>query len=385
MNKLQKKYRVIIIGGGPVGLFLGCCLQHHNISCLILEKKKNPMPHSRSIGIHPVSLELFAHLNVADCFVKQGIKIKRGVAYSDSKLLGSISFENCLKPYNFVLSFPQYNTERLLQNSLSRSAPDTLLREASVLDFNATDTSVTVRFEHNRQIHSAEADYLIGCDGKNSLVRKKAGISFKGTSYPDSYIMGDFSDNTDFGTDAVIFLTAGGLVESFPLINNKRRWVVKTEKYITEVKRSDIEQRLLQRIGHDISGELHSMLSSFGVQKLIAKTFVRGRIILAGDAAHVVSPIGGQGMNLGWMDAWELARTFRDMYESQDSDHRILLRDYSRRQQKVARKVIRRAELNTRLGRKTAVPFLRNAVVWLMLNTPLNKLMAQIFTMRRLR
>lgn len=385
MNNLQKKYQVIIVGGGPVGLFLACCLQHYDISCLVLEKREKMVSHSRSIGIHPVSLELFAQLNMAECFVERGIAIKRGIAFSNTKPLGSISFEQCAAPYNFVLSLPQYITERLLRDELARLEPDALLTGAEVLDFTAHKAYVSVNFKYNGQEQTAKADYLVGCDGKNSLVRRGAGIHLEGTSYPDTYIMGDFSDSTNFGTDAAVYLTDEGLIESFPLTGERRRWVVKTSTYITDVIREDMEKRLLQRISHDLSNEPHFMLSSFGVQKLMARTFAKGRIALAGDAAHVTSPIGGQGMNLGWLDAWELARTFLKIYNSPDSVHTALLETYSRRQHKMALKVARRAEVNAILGRKSALPFVRNTVVWLMLNTPLEKRMAQLFTMRKLR
>lgn len=367
-----------------MGLFLGCCLQQAGISFLILEKRKEPVSHSRSFGIHPVSLELLDRLDLAGSFIEQGIKITKGLAISNMKLLGSISFEHCPKPYNYILSLPQSKTEQILEEYLNRLNPDALLRGAEVVNFEEHDNSIEIQYKHAKKKYTVTGLYLVGADGKDSFIRKKAGIPFEGFSYPDTYIMGDFSDTTGFGSDAVIFLASGGLVESFPLPDHMRRWVIKTEEHIPEADRSDIEKRIVRRTGYDISGAFNTMLSSFGVQKLAAKSFVKGRIILAGDAAHIVSPIGGQGMNLGWLDAWDLLHLLKQVTVEGVAGKPELLNQYSAKRRKIARKAMRRAELNMRLGRKTSLPSLRNLIVWMMLNTPLNKLMVRLFTMRGL-
>jgi 2-polyprenyl-6-methoxyphenol hydroxylase-like FAD-dependent oxidoreductase len=193
--------------------------------------------------------------------------------------------------------------------------------------------------------------------------------------------MGDFTDNTIFGSDAAIFICREGLIESFPLLDGKRRWVVKTDEYIPSVDRREIEKRVASRIGHDLGEVENIMLSSFGVQKRISKPIVKNRVLLAGDSAHIVSPIGGQGMNLGWLGAWDLAECLRQIFEEDQSPEKVL-EGFENRRIKAARNAIRRAEINMRLGRKSNLPAIRNSIVWLMLNTPLSNLMARIFTMR---
>ena len=384
-DKTENFYPVIISGGGPVGLYLGCLLHKHNIPFVILEKRKERINHSRSLGIHPVSLELFEGLGIADRFVSRGIKIQRGLAFSDSGQIGSISFDGCPKPFNFILSLPQHITETILEENLNSLNPDALIRGAEVTRIEERDKRVTIKVNHAGQKLSLDCRCLVGCDGKDSLVRKEAGISFKGSTYPDTYIMGDFSDNTRFESDAAVFLPAEGLIESFPLINRRRRWVVKTDEYIEEVNRRDLENRVAVRIGHDLSEEENFMLSSFGVQKLIARPIARKRIALAGDSAHIVSPIGGQGMNLGWLDAAELAEHLKISLE--EKNDRLLFRSldkYARHRKNITEKVMRRAEWNMKLGRKPSIPALRNAIVWMMLKTPLQKKVARLFTMRNL-
>ncbi len=381
MHSSQSAYQVAIVGGGAVGLFLGICLQQIGISCIILEKRKTIREGSRSLGIHPVSLELFEKLGIADVFVESGIQIKKGHAFANTRRLGTLSFADCPPPFNFILALPQENTEALLEEQLYDLNPDVLVRGAEVTKIEQHDNQAVVSYQKGNEHNQISADFIIGCDGKNSFVRQQANISFEGKSYPDTYIMGDFSDNTDFGSDAAIFLCDEGLIESFPLLNNKRRWVVKTEHYIPSVDRGHIEERVHHRIDHDLAGTENIMLSSFGVQKLMAQPMVKNRIILAGDAAHVVSPIGGQGMNLGWLGAWDLAQCLEKIIHREQATNHIL-KQFKKRRVKAAHNAMRRAEMNMRLGRRARFPAIRNAVVSLMLKKPISQLMARIFTMR---
>lgn len=381
MHSTAKKYQVVIIGGGPVGLFLGICLERAGISCLILEKRAEARSGSRSLGIHPVSLELFQKLEVAEPFVNAGIKISNGHAFANTQKLGTLSFENCTEPFNYILALPQHKTETILEQKLNEFNPDVIKRGAEVVSISQDKDSIEVSYRNDGEIHSATASYLVGCDGKDSFVRDQAGISFEGRAYPDTYIMGDFSDNTDFGSDAAIFLCDEGLIESFPLLNNRRRWVVKTSHYISTVSRHDIESRVQQRIAQNLEDTENFMLSTFGVQKLMAQPMVKNRVILAGDAAHVVSPIGGQGMNLGWLGAWDLAQCLQNIAENKRHSDK-LLSQFEKRRFKATKNAMRRAEMNMRLGRQASIPTLRNSLVLLMLNTPLSNLMAKVFTMR---
>lgn len=384
MDNSEYSYQVIISGAGPVGLFLGCCLQWQGIPFLIIEKRKQRISHSRSLGIHPVSMELFQKLDLAKAFLESGIKIKKGHAFSDSGKIGSISFESCPKPFNFILSLPQFKTEEILESRLLNLESDALLRgfEVTNIQEQTDHVSITAKDTDTGEERSFRCAFLVGCDGKDSSVRQQADITFEGSAYPDTYVMGDFADNTSFGSEAVIFLSKDGLIESFPMSADRRRWVVKTDAYVKDISRVDIESIVADRIGHDLSGVDNSMLSSFGVQKLMADPIARGRIALCGDAAHIVSPIGGQGMNLGWLDAWDLSKVLAKCLKSEELKHREHLEAYANRRESITKNAVKRSELNMRLGRKSRLPAFRNALVWLMLRTPLNQLMAKLFTMR---
>lgn len=362
-------------------MFLALCLHHNNISCVVLEKRSEPRPGSRSLGIHPVSLELLEKIELADQLIDAGIKISKGIAYVNRDKIGEISFESCPPPYNFILSLPQHQTEKILNNETEKISRSLLLRSAEVRAVNQTQEQVGVTFEYEGKLQHLSGSFLVGCDGKHSLIRRQTGIAFNGKSYPDTYIMGDFSDNTSLGKDAAVYLCDNGLIESFPLTEGRRRWVVKTEKYLSNINRTDIEHRIYKRIGHQLHSTQNFMLSSFGVQKYVANPMVKNRLILAGDAAHIVSPIGGQGMNLGWLDAWDLAHTLSLILQN-GMDSNKALRKYESRRLKAVKNTTRRAELNMRLGRKSRYPRIKKNIIRLMTNTLLEHFMARLFTMR---
>lgn len=363
-----------------MGLFLATLLHQQNISCIVLEKRSEVRTGSRSLGIHPPSLELFHEAGLAENFIRSGLRIKRGIAFLNNAKIGEISFEDCPKPYNYILSLPQHHTEKILDTHINQIAEDLMVRQAKVHTIEQNNDEVCVTYEKHSENHQIKGTYLVGCDGKNSLTRRQMGSSFTGRAYPDTYIMGDFTDNTSFGSDAAIYICEEGLIESFPLIGKKRRWVVKTDKYISEVFRNDLETRVSLRIGKELQHTENYMLSSFGVQRYLANPMVYNRIILAGDAAHVVSPIGGQGLNLGWLGAYDLANTFHGIFHNGKNNNELIA--YEKRRVKAAGNAMRRAELNMIIGRKSNYPVIKKGLLHAIINTPLSHLMARIFTMR---
>ncbi|GAB5407770.1 MAG: NAD(P)/FAD-dependent oxidoreductase [Balneolaceae bacterium] len=380
----MKTEDVVIVGGGPVGLFMGICLHHHGIPCTILEQRTEVVKESRSLGIHPVSLELFEKLGIIDSFLETGIKVERGIAHDGKEELGEITFTKSPLPYQFILINPQFETERILREHFLKLCPDSLITGAEVTELEDNFSYVSLTVKKDDKEHVIDAGYVIGCDGKNSFIRGAAEIQFQGKRYPDTYIMGDYQDSTNYGNDAVIYLPKEGLVECFPLPDQKRRWVVKTENYISKPTPGLIANFIKQRVGVDVEANTNSMVSGFGVSHYIADRFVKDRILLVGDAAHIVSPIGGQGMNLGWLDAWHLANVM-SFCRGISKDLPIAdLFVYESKQRPMARKVAKRAELNMKLGRNTHVHFLKKAIVKTMLKPPFDTKMANFFTMRGL-
>lgn len=370
-----------------MGLFLALALLKKGISCRVLEQREDPVPDSRSLGIHPVSLDLFDELNITDPFLAAGVKIQSGLAFSDTKKLGQISFESGPKPHRYILACPQFETERILRDQLVKLDNEALVTGVSFESYQEDKDRVTVVYTRkNKAAYRIQCDYLIGCDGKNSLVREQASIQYTGKAYSDTYIMGDFEDTTDFGRNAAVFLPRGGMIECFPLPSGMRRWVAKTDSYISNPTPSHLAGLVEKRISFDLGQVKSTMLSSFGVQHYRANPLVKDRILLAGDAAHVVSPIGGQGMNLGWLGAWDLAQSLSRVILNglPIADSRPIFDSYASKHIKRTKKVARRAELNMMLGRKRNMPVFRNLLVQALLSPLLKTKAAEMFTMRGL-
>ncbi len=374
---------VIIVGGGPVGLFLGCLLLQDGISCRILEHRDQPSEHTRSIGIHPPALERLTEIGIVDELIGEGIAVTDGVAFANSKYLGTLTFESCPPPYQFVLALPQFVTESILERRLFELDGSALIRGVEVSGVAEDADAVIVTANQNDRSMRWHARYVVGCDGRNSQVRKSIGIAFPGGEYVDKFLMGDFDDTSDLGSRAGIFLTDRGVIESFPLPGIVRRWVVKTDGLLENAAPEILTRMIRERTNREVAASTCSMISAFSVSHHLAARMAQERVLLAGDSAHVVSPIGGQGMNLGWMDAWEasviLAQAIRN------GEHRDrMFENYSRERRRAARVVRKRAEFNMWMGRSSVSQKLKYAGVKMALNTPLKNYFASRFTMRGL-
>ncbi len=373
---------VAIVGAGPVGLFLGLALVEEGIDVAVFERRPEQRGGSRSIGVHPPSLELLDELGLADRFVERGVRVMRGHAFGDDGALGAVTFDRCPGRHRYVLAIPQEETEGILRDALQARAPGALRTAALVgLDDRRREVALRVRTPEGERVEHP-VKVVVGCDGKHSAVRSALGIPFDGAAYPGCYAMADFPDDTAFGDDAAVFLGRGGLVESFPLPGKRRRWVARC----SDDRDPDLEAlvaRVATRTDHHLDPATAVRPSAFHAERYQARSLARGRVALAGDAAHVISPIGGQGMNLGWLGARTLATTVAEALRRGGDPTASLAEDADRRA-RLARAAGRRAELNMWLGRPVPESARRDRVVRGLLRRPMSDVVARVFTMRGL-
>jgi 2-polyprenyl-6-methoxyphenol hydroxylase-like FAD-dependent oxidoreductase len=381
---------VLIIGGGPVGLVMAALLLQSGVRVRVLEQRAAPDPHSRAIGIHPPSLDVLARIGVARELVAQGIPIRRGIAVGGGRQLAEMSFDGVSADFPFVLALPQCRTEAALEHRVRALDPGALQRGIRFTGLHDDGARVTVTGTSPAGPVSYSAALVIAADGVRSPVRTLQGTAVQAKDYPDNYLMGDFADGTGLGADAALFLAPEGIVESFPLPGALRRWVLRMNQTDTEGSAAHagpdagwLAARVRDRTGIHVDAGTNSMLSSFGVRSRLARRMVTGRTVLIGDAAHEISPIGGQGMNLGWLDAAALAPTVLAAVRGADVGAR--LQRFERNRMTAAVRATRQAEINMALGRPLAGTLLglRNNAISAAAAVPaLNSLVARRFTMQ---
>jgi 2-polyprenyl-6-methoxyphenol hydroxylase-like FAD-dependent oxidoreductase len=384
---------VAIVGAGPVGLLLGILLRQRGLDVVILEQRRQRSAHSRAIGIHPPALGVLAEAGVAEELIASGVRIRDGVARRNGRDIAVLDFGCVPGPHPYVLAVPQVMTERILEQQLHALGGRVHYgRTAQRIDDGggrvtlevgrSSGTTGSVGGSTDRELEKVYARLAVAADGARSTIRDLLQVPVASRRYPDTYLMGDFTDTTSDGTTAVLYLEPDGIVESFPLPGGLRRWVVRTPALDPQPQPGRLADLISGRTGRSVDIATNSMLSSFAVRSRRVRRMVHGRVALIGDAAHEISPIGGQGMNLGWLDAAALAPIISAAFQGQDTGEQLRVFDRSRRA--AAATAGWQAHLNMALGRPLppAVLNARNSLLLRALAIPgVAALVARRFTM----
>src|SRR5580700_6873382 len=298
------QHAVVIAGGGPTGMMLAAELALAQVDVVIVERSATPDPErARAGGLHARTIEVLDQRGVADRFLEEGKAMQ-------IQGFGRIPLDISDFPtrHNYGLALPQVQTERLLATWVQELGVPTM-REREVTGFTQDGTGVDVALSDATSIR---ADYLVGCDGGRSVVRKAADIDFAGWDASTSWLMAEVGvvEKPEFG------LRPGGGIG--PVEGGDRIRVTLTEREVEHAgdpTLQDVSEALVASDGTDYGVHSLSWTSRFTDNTRQAASYRKGRILLAGDAAHVHPPLGGQGLNTGVQDAvnlgWKLAQVVK--------------------------------------------------------------------------
>jgi 2-polyprenyl-6-methoxyphenol hydroxylase-like FAD-dependent oxidoreductase len=353
------------------------------LSILLLEQSAKRHIQSRAIGITPSSLEILSPLGLAEVFIEHGVAVPFAEAYGRRMRLGRIDFAGLKSDFPFVLSIPQDRTETLLEEAVLADASIRFLRDHQVTNCSEEDDVIVSGNCADAGMFHYTGRYVLACDGGKSTVRESLSIPFEGAPDRYTFLMGDYEDTTGWGKKALFFFTARGSVESFPLPDGKRRYVARTPYFIKEYTTGYLGTELLYRAGINVDGVLQFWESGFGVQRFMAKNFCKGRVFLCGDAAHLISPVGGQNMNTGFADA-ELAVWLTGILLEKRAPYHLVCKLYNRVRKQAAGAALRRTQWMMLAGTSGGHVWsaIRNLASLFFLHTPLRQFLIQLFSMQ---
>jgi 2-polyprenyl-6-methoxyphenol hydroxylase-like FAD-dependent oxidoreductase len=326
------KTSVIIVGAGPTGLSLACQLIRYGVDFVIIEKNLGVTPYSKALGVHARTLEIYEQLDLAKKAIDRGAIAGKARMLEGGAIRGEVDLSNVgrgLSPYPYMLVLEQSKNEQLLYEYLQSHGHD-VLWHTELESFSQDERGVTAHVKTSAgESQIIEGKYMVGCDGPKSTVRHALGLSFEGGTFERLFYVADVEIDWDYGHDALqICLARNSVVAFFPMRGENRWRIVGSfpeglDKDEGEVLYEEIEQRIREEAELALEISHVNWFSTYKVHTRHVEKFSAGRCFLAGDAAHIHTPAGGQGMNTGIQDAynlaWKMALVLKD-----SADERIL-------------------------------------------------------------
>jgi len=359
---------VLIVGAGPTGLTLAAGLQQAGVDHLLIDALEAGQNTSRAGVIHSHTLEMLEAIGVVEPLVARGITVSRFTVRDRDRPLLGIGFQKLPAAFRNILMVPQTTTEAVLHARLTELGGEVHRGVVALgADSDAGGASVRVRIGGVEQ--TIRARHVVGGDGMHSVIRAAADIPFQGEAYGESFVLADVRMDWPLGSSEVsLFFAPEGLVVVAPLPDGSYR-VVATLEDAPEQPTLDDVQRLLDTRGPvaapaRVTDFIWS--SRFRVHHRLADTYRKGPFLLMGDAAHVHSPAGGQGMNTGLVDAIVLGEALTRVVR--DGEPSSVLDAYSDRRRPAAEAVLALASRLTRVATVRGRParLLRNTLLRLL-------------------
>jgi len=333
---------IVIVGAGPTGLICAIELQKRGHQVRVIDQKEGPSTHSKALALHSHTLEIFDQMDIVDHFLHVGKRVGHLTFHNQNQRF-NFQLAPIDTPYPFVLIVPQSETEKIL------------IRELELLGGKVEWQTKLVdlkRIEKDGNQSEITYSWLIGADGAHSRVRSSLKLPFKGCKLLETFLLADITTKEPHGFDAPnIFLNKQGISVIFPLPDSCKYRVIFPMREAIELE--NLEQRDLEELALDrgITKGLHiervDWISKFQIQRRQSHALKVGNIFLAGDAAHIHSPMGGQGMNTSIQDGYNLCWKL-DLVISERAQAK-LLDTYASERLPIAKKVLRATTLATRL------------------------------------
>jgi 2-polyprenyl-6-methoxyphenol hydroxylase-like FAD-dependent oxidoreductase len=287
---------ILVIGAGPVGLTAALELSRRGLPVRIVEKERQRERFSKALAVNPRSLELLQASGVTDRLLAEGLRIKRFRVVGEHRVLAKMKFKELESRYKFVLGLPQSRTEAIIEEALAERGI-AVERGIEALGIVARPEGSRVLLRRDGHDEQVAADCVLAADGAHSTLRKTLGIGFPGTRAPQTFHMIDAKLAWSYPHDEVFALMRGRRpLACIPLPEEGCYRLIA------------VEEKPAQRLPPGARIERLDWESTFQVSYRLAERFTQGVVHLAGDAAHIHSPIGARGMNLGIEDACVFAR-----------------------------------------------------------------------------
>lgn len=347
MPELPRTTDVLVVGAGPVGLTAAASLRARGVDVLVVDKAPEVTSTSRAAVIHARTLEVLHGIDVSDELVRRGVIVPRFTLRDRDRALLTIDFDGLPTRHPYTLMLPQNITEDVLTSRLAELG-GRVQRPCELARLEQDADSVTATMAGGDTVR---ASYVVGADGMHSAVRDQSGIDFTGDTYGQSFVLADvhldwaFDDN-----EVMLYFAPAGLVVVAPLPGGRHRIVATTDVAPQHPDRDDIQALLDARGPRKRPARVTDVVwsSRFRVHHRLADRYREGRVFLAGDAAHVHSPAGGQGMNTGIQDAIVLAARLADVVR--DGADACVLDGYEARRRPVAADVVAFTHRMTRVA-----------------------------------
>jgi 2-polyprenyl-6-methoxyphenol hydroxylase-like FAD-dependent oxidoreductase len=330
------KTAVVIVGAGPTGLSMAAQLLRYNIDFIIIEKNEATTPLSKAVVVQARTLEIFQELGIVAKAIKEGQVTTALNLFYKGKQKAAINIAGLgdgLSPFPYALSLEQSKTEKLLVDYLSANKIE-IQWKSEFTHFEQNDNGVTVYYKDSiGQVQKIEAGYLVGCDGAGSPVRHQMNLSFEGDTVPKIFYVADAKLKSAVinKNELFMFMIKKGFILFFPMEGKEHYRIVgilpETKNVNEQLKFADIESGIIQQVLVPVEFEEILWFSSYKVHSLKANSFENGRCYIAGDAAHIHTPAGGQGMNTGIQDAYNLA--WKIAYTIKEKVNTHVLKTYS--------------------------------------------------------